>query len=56
MLFGQRLNVIAFPLCAHGEYSGYLDSTFQTGLLGQAEKADGSVDLVRSPSCYSTVG
>ena len=24
--------------------------------LGQAEKADGSVGLVRSPSCYSTVG
>ena len=44
------------PLCAHGEYSEYLDSTFQTGLLGQAEKADGSVGLVRSPGCYSTVG
>ena len=43
-------------VCAHGEYSEYLDSTFQTGLLGQAEKADGSVGLVRSPSCYSTVG
>ena len=42
--------------CAHGEYSEYLDSTFQTGLLGQAEKADGSVGLVRSPGCYSTVG
>ena len=42
--------------CAHGEYSEYLDSTFQTGLLGQAEKADGSVDLVRSPGGYSTVG
>ena len=42
--------------CAHGEYSEYLDSTFQIGLLGQAEKADGSVGLVRSPSCYSTVG
>ena len=42
--------------CAHGGYSEYLDSTFQIGLLGQAEKADGSVGLVRSPGCYSTVG
>ena len=42
--------------CAHGEYSEDLDSTFQIGLLGQAEKADGSVGLVRSPGCYSTVG
>jgi hypothetical protein len=28
----------------------------QTGLPGQAGKADGNVGLVRSPSCYSTVG
>jgi hypothetical protein len=43
--------------CAHVWDSEYQASADAPGRAAtQDGKADGSVDLVRSPSCYSTVG